>query len=388
MLYFDINATAPLLPEAQKVWVESNASFWHNPSSPYRFAAQARRQLEHYRERLASILDCQSEGLIFTSGATEGNNAIFRTVAERSSPKARVLISPIEHPSVLEAASRYFADRIDFLPLTEHGSVATEDVPSILESNQYVLLSCMAANNETGFLQPWETLLDHARLAGCWFHCDASQWLGKLPASGLGQCDFLTGCGHKFGGPKGTGFLRIPDHFSDFHSLLGGAQEKGHRAGTENVPGIAAMIETLCYLEKQLPTLVPFQQTQRDKFEVALKMAIVGIEVLGERMPRLWNTSAMLMPKYDNTRWVLRLDKEGSMVSTGSACATGKQAASHVLASMKIAKAKASRSLRVSGGWFTKEEEWKELGSAFRKAWKALEADSKGTSEILSFDSL
>jgi len=226
----------------------------------------------------------------------------------------------------------------------------------------------MAANNETGVIQPWQQVLELCREAGVPFACDASQWVGKLPASGLGSCDFVSACAHKFGGPVGVGFLKVPESFQPL--LWGGPQEEGRRAGTENVAGILAMVAALeerqRLFQADLDALTS-RQSIRDRWMEQLEAAIPGAEVLGRGVPRLWNTVSVLMPPAADCRrrWVVRLDRLGFAVSTGSACSSGKEVPSPVLASMGYPAQASDRMVRVSAGWETTPEAWDDLLKAF-----------------------
>jgi len=223
-------------------------------------------------------------------------------------------------------------------------------------------IALMAANNETGVLQPWREVRDLCRDRGIPFICDAAQWIGKLPATGFGDCDFVSGCAHKFGGPKGAGFLKVPAQGRFHASTVGGRQEEGRRAGTENVPGVLSMMAALAKRAGQLADGVDVRHRLRSGFEARLLEALPGSEIVGAGSERLWNTVSALMPEGDcRQRWVVKLDKAGHAVSTGSACASGKEEASHVLTAMGLDEAQASRALRFSSGWETGEEDWDAL---------------------------
>jgi cysteine desulfurase len=193
------------------------------------------------------------------------------------------------------------------------------------------------------------------------FFCDAAQWVGKLSAKGLGDCDFVSGCAHKFGGPKGVGFLKCPsrEHLSPM--FIGGGQEERRRAGTENVPGVVAMLAALEVCES-LRADNSNRAAWKAKFEAQLLKQLSGTEILGAGQDRLWNTVSALMPEADcQQRWVVKLDKLGFAVSTGSACASGREEPSHVLQAMGCSAAESGRVLRFSSGWNTTEEDWLSL---------------------------
>jgi len=195
------------------------------------------------------------------------------------------------------------------------------------------------------------------------FFTDAVQFIGKQPGKGLGDCDYLSGAAHKFGGPRGVGFLKIPHRSQITPLLLGGKQEGGRRAGTENVAIIAAMMAALEVREKQISqSLHLLRGVWRDNFERELLRALPGTTIIGASVPRLWNTVSALMPEGDRKhQWVIRLDKAGFAVSTGSACTTGKEEPSYVLSAMSVKAAQAVRVVRFSAGWETTESNWDAL---------------------------
>lgn len=359
MAYFDANATTPLLPEAQAAWLKTTQEFWHNPSSPYRASAMAHNQLEHYREQLASLLNCPSDCLVFTAGATETHNAILRHVHR---PGALVAISAIEHPSCLQAARRLYGKRCHELAVTPDGTLQLEALEACLQSKQPSLVVCQAANNETGVCQPWQAVHARCRRGGIPLLVDASQWLGKLPHNGLESVELVTGCAHKFGGPKQTGFLKLlTDRSCRPVITTGGEQEAGLRAGTENLPAIAAMVTAFAVCMERLETQSTQWQRGRDHFEAQLLQHFPGCQIFGKAATRLPNTSQFALPEHANHRWVNQLDRLGFQVATGSACATGKEGPSHVLSAMGIEAATAQRALRVSAGWETTLADWDAL---------------------------
>ncbi|MDE3084765.1 MAG: aminotransferase class V-fold PLP-dependent enzyme, partial [Verrucomicrobiota bacterium] len=219
----------------------------------------------------------------------------------------------------------------------------------------------MAANNETGVLQPWRELAQLCRARRATFFCDASQWLGKLPSDGLGEVDWAVASAHKFGGPKGVGFMLVPEAANSFRAQQGGEQEHGRRAGTEDFPAIAAMIAALAEAETKKVLNETERLRWRETFEHAVKSALPGAQIVGTGAERLWNTVSLILPHGDNTRWVARLDKRDFQVSTGSACATGREGPSHVLAAMGYAPEEARRVIRVSASWETTEANWQKL---------------------------
>jgi len=358
--YFDHNATSPMSAPARAAWLDAVERFPANPSSPHRLGARADAALTEARHTAAGWLRCSPFDLVWTGGATEANNAVFHHLAQASS--GGVWVSSIEHPCVLAAARKWFGDRARFIPVTPDGIVDMDWLADQLVHQRPALVAIMAANNETGVLQPWREALAICRRHHVPFACDAAQWIGKLPAAGLGECDFVTGCAHKFGGPPGVGFMKVPAGFRPL--IVGGPQEDGRRAGTENLPGILAMTAAWTERERQLAAgLTAEREHWRDQFITELRAALPEFDVLGERVPRLWNTVAALMPPTDDCRrrWVVQLDKLGFAVSTGSACASGKEQPSHVLLAMGCDPANSDRMLRFSAGWETTQADWQAL---------------------------
>ena len=373
MLYFDHNATSPLIPAARETWLDAAERFVGNPSSPHRLGARADAALTQAREKLAGWLQCAADDIVWTSGATESNNAVLHHAAQAGAGEA--WISSIEHPCVLAATARYFPNRTRHIPVTSDGVVDVTWLADHLQKSRPTLIGVMAANNETGVLQPWREVAALCREHGVPFFCDAAQWIGKLLAEPLGTHDFLSGCAHKFGGPQGVGFLKVPGQFRSL--IVGGPQEEDRRAGTENVAGVLAMVAALEHREKQISHGgVADRIAIRSGFESELQRAINGVQILGENANRLWNTVSVIMPEVADCRqrWVVKLDKLGFAVSTGSACASGKEQPSHVLSAMGIAPDAAGRVLRFSSGWETRAGDWDELLGGLQRAFSELSA--------------
>jgi cysteine desulfurase len=363
VIYFDHNATTPLLPEARRAWLETCEDFPGNPSSPHRLGARADHALSEARFQLAAWLGCQETEIVFTSGATESNNTVLHHVARTAPADTEVWVSGIEHPCLLDPARNHFGARLRLIPVSRAGVVDLDWLAEELRLRRPALVAIMAANNETGALQPWREALGLCRAAGVPFLCDAVQWLGRLPASGLGGCDWVTGSAHKFGGPRGVGFMKVPPGGAISPLLLGGEQENGRRSGTENLPGVRAMLAALQVREQQVARREHQAATRwRDDFEEQLLQVLPGSTIVAASSPRLWNTVSALMPEADcQQRWVVKLDKLGFAVSTGSACASGKEEPSPVLRAMGFSNAETARALRFSAGWETAAGDWSAL---------------------------
>jgi len=369
MIYFDYNATAPVMREAREAWLEATERIGGNPSSMHQFGAKAATALAEAREKLAAFLGCHPTEIVWTSGATEANNTVMHHFAEKLGATGQVWISSIEHPCVNDSAEHYFGKRARKIPVTHDGVVDLEWLTVELADARPGLIGVMAANNETGVIQPWREIHSICQSYEVPFFTDAVQWLGKMPAHGLGDCDFVSGAAHKFGGPRGVGFLKVPRKTEIAPLLFGGKQERGRRAGTENVATIVSMLAALEIREKQIGhSQHLLRGVWRENFEREFLRAVPEATILGAKAPRLWNTVSALMPDGDRKHeWVVRLDRAGFAVSTGSACTTGKEEPSHVLAAMGFKSAQAMRAVRFSGGWETTEADWDALAKALTK---------------------
>jgi cysteine desulfurase len=383
--YFDHNATTPLCEEARQAWLDASDRHWVNPSSPYRKAAQVHVRLYAARERLADLLDVDVARVVFNSGATEGNNSVFAHWSRSLRLGGKVAVSPTEHPSVIEAAKSFFEDRIEWLELNGSGEVDLDLFGTLLEKGDLAAVSVMAANNETGVINPWAQIAGLCRKAGVEYHCDASQWIGKMPLVGLSECDYLTGCAHKFGGPRGVGFVILPvGGVRAFSSLKGGVQEQGHRAGTEDVAGVLSM---LAALDRAEGSVAQASSVPRDAFIEGLHAALPGVELIGVGASRLWNTCAVIMPEFASERWIRGLEKCGFYISAGAACAAGKAGPSHVLAAMQVDPSAMRRVLRISSSLEAGSAEWLGLLEAVKAAHGALREDAASASaNVISID--
>ena len=364
MLYFDHNASGPLSPAAREAWLDAQERFPANPSSLHRPGQRAEAALDAARASVASHLGCREAGLVWTSGATEAAGAVFGHLAQQAEPGAGVWLSAVEHPCVLESAERAFGGRVRRLPVSVGGVLDLGVLEVALAAERPAAVAVMAASNETGVLQPWEAVQALCRRAGVPFVCDATQWIGRLPAGGMGGCDFVFGSGHKCGAPVGTGFLSVGASPFRLRPLLcGGPQEDGRRAGTQNVAGAVAFAAALADCAGRFAG-IPERLEWRGRFEEGLCRVLPGARILGSGEERLWNTVAFLPPALADCRqrWVVRLDAAGVAASSGSACASGKEKPSHVLEAMGVPAGDADRVLRLSGGWETGWTEWEEVG--------------------------
>jgi len=372
-VYLDWNATTPLRPEAKAAM----AAAWElcgNPSSVHAEGRQARRLVEDARTAVAAAVGAMPRNVVFTSGGTEAN-ALALGPGLRGGPGAplqRLLVSAIEHPSVM-AGGRFAHGAISKIAVTRSGIVDLDGLRARLASAPPALVSIMAANNETGALQPIHEAAQIIHEAGGLLHVDAIQAFGKIPLNikEIGS-DLLTLSGHKIGGPKGVGALVIAEGVLGVEPLLrGGGQERGHRAGTENVAGIAgfgaAVKAAMGALEADRPRL----EALRGRLETGLRQT-PGAIIFAEDAPRLSNTTLFTVPGLRAETAVIGFDLEGVAVSSGSACSSGKVQPSHVLEAMGFGPNLAQGAVRLSLGWATAETDIDSALQAWRKLARTL----------------
>jgi cysteine desulfurase len=365
MAYLDWNATAPLRPEAVAAMTDALRRCG-NPSSVHRFGREARRALEAARAQVAALVGAPAAAVVFTSGGSEANQLALRGVRDRM-----VLVSAIEHDSVRQAVP---AARV--IPVTGSGVVDLAVLARLLdEVAGPALVSIMLANNETGVIQP---IAEAARLAhgrGAVLHCDAVQAAGKLPLDMTAlDVDLLSLSAHKLGGPPGVGALLMGADVPLAALQTGGGQERGRRAGTENLPGIVGFGAAAEVAAAQLGEWDRVAGL-RDMVEQRLTALAPDAKVFGADAPRLPNTLAISMPDVAAATQVMALDLAGVMVSAGAACSSGKVNRSHVLDAMGVPPAEAECTIRVSFGWSTGEADIDQLVDA----WGALYARTRAS---------
>lgn len=305
-----------------------------NASSIHAEGRATRKLLDDSREALGFALGCLPQMVTFTASGTEANNMALRGVQAE-----RILVSAIEHPSVL-AAAKASGKAVELIPVDGNGVIDLAALGKML-GRPNVLVSVMLANNETGVIQPITDVVDLARKAGALVHVDAVQGFGKLSVNfGLLGCDLMTVAAHKIGGPVGVGALVIRDGLVVEPLLVGGGQELRRRAGTENLVAIAGFAAVA--KEMRLDTKV-----LRDKLESLLEDAVV----VGAAVERLPNTTCLAMPGLKAESLLMNFDLAAIAVSSGSACSSGKVGRSHVLDAMGLAPEISSSAIRVSLGW-------------------------------------
>jgi cysteine desulfurase len=357
MVYLDYNASAPM-PACVVDAMTAAMALMGNPSSVHGYGRAARAVMEAAREDVAVLVGARARDVVFTSGATEAN-----LLALSGSGRRRILVSAMEHVSVLDAAPD--AERI---PVRPDGVVDLDALSGMLAADDTpALVSVMLANNETGVIQPIAAVAALAAKAGALLHCDAVQGPGRIPVDivALGV-DFLTLSAHKFGGPKGVGALILRDGVRLAAVTRGGGQERGLRGGTENVPGIAGFGAAARYATSLLAKADAVAGL-RDRLEAKICALMPAVVIFGADAPRLPNTSCFALPGLAAETQVMALDLAGFAVSAGAACSSGKVQASHVLRAMGADDRLAGCAIRVSLGPDTTEAEV----DAFAAVWRA-----------------
>lgn len=338
-VYFDYNATTPLDPAVREAMLPFMDGIYGNPSSVHHVGQQARAALDAARDRVAAVFQSKPSEIVFTSGGTESNNlAIFGAARLQANVgKGRHLItSAIEHHSVLHCfqyLEKHENFRVTYVPVSDDGIVKPDDVRAAI-APETILVSVMAANNETGALQPVAEIGKICRERGVLFHTDAAQAFGKETFTSIHQfeADLVTACAHKFHGPKGAGALFIRSPLLPHPILFGGGHENERRAGTENVSAIVGLVEAM---ERFIRAPV-FPAHELQPLTTKLAEAAQSISGVQIRSPsaRLANTISFTVEGADSIALMAGLDLEGVCASSGSACSAGSLEPSHVLLAM------------------------------------------------------
>ncbi len=368
MIDLDANATTAMLPgvlDAMLPWLSGNHA---NPSGSYRTAKLARNAIDLARGHVATLIGADADEIVFTGSGTESVNTALHSL-ERLAEKGKAAVSAIEHSAVLRFVESCGRGMM-FLPVGEDGRLDLDALRSACSGAAYI--SVMAANNETGVIQPLAEAIAIAREHGLPLHSDAIQAAGKIPIDvRQAPVDMLSISAHKFHGPKGIGALYIRKDLDFSPLLLGGGQEKGRRSGTENVASIVAMGEAARSAKLAMDEGIAERiRKMRDAFEKAILAAVSGCTRNGDGINRLPNTSHISFDGCDAAGLLILLDEAGVACSAGSACMTGKQKPSHVQLAMGIPEQRAKTSLRFS---FSRLNTPEEAAEAAGKVIKAVE---------------
>ena len=364
MIYLDHNSTSPIDPRVVETITRTHNLGFLNPASQHRPGQRARKHLESLRQNIVRMLGGQTKGmsadtLLFTSGGTESNNlALLGLTAyaaannEQTAP-GDVLISSIEHPSVVGAAAALKRQGfgVDQLPVDQHGVASTEALSNWLEqSDNPLLVSVMLANNETGVIQPVREIADLCNKANVLLHTDAVQWVGKLPVDfGELGVDAMSLTAHKLQGPRGIGGLLLRHGLNVEPILFGGFQQMAMRPGTEDV-ALAAGMEHAMRIAAEDVDRATRMSDLRDRLENQLLELHPQMVINGKAAPRLPHTSNLSFPGIDRQALLLAADMNDLAISTGSACASGSSEPSPVLLAMNLPPDIVRGSIRISLG--------------------------------------
>ncbi|MBM3234336.1 cysteine desulfurase NifS [Candidatus Pacearchaeota archaeon] len=353
-IYLDNSATTQVDKEVVKAMMPYFSEKFGNPNSLHEFGRDAREAVENARKKIAEMINCEPEEIIFTSGGTESNNlAIKGLIGE----KKHIITSKIEHPSVLETCRELEKQgyKVDYISVDKEGIINIQELKRKI-SNNTLLVSIMHVNNEIGTIQPLEEIGKICREFGVLFHTDAVQSFGKIKIDVKNiNIDLLSASGHKINAPKGVGFLYVKKEIKIKPLVNGGGHEKNLRSGTENVPGIVGFGKACEIADKKMKEKEKIKKL-RDKLIQELEK-IPGTRLNGSRNLRIFNNVNVSFSGIEGEALVLMLDKEGIATSTGSACSSHSLEPSHVLKAIGLSDLEAHGSLRLSLGWENNEKE-------------------------------
>ena len=354
-VYLDNNATTRVAPEVLEAMRPFCEELWGNPSSVHTFGGQVRKHIEHARERVAALIGADASEIVFTSCGSESNNMAVRGKVEAGGGHPHIVTTRVEHPAVL-APCRHLESLGH--PLTELGvdSRGQLDLAQLQDAitRDTAIVSIMWANNETGVMFPIEQIAEIVKSAGCVFHTDAVQAVGKLPID-LGKLpiDMLSLSGHKLHAPKGVGALYIRKGTRVNPLILGGHQEGGKRAGTENVPYIVGLGRACDLAAENMDDEMTRVTAMRDRLEAGILESCPDVRVNGDRDHRLPNTCNISFEYVEGEAILLSLDELGICASSGSACTSGSLEPSHVMRAMGVPFTAAHGSIRFSLSRYT-----------------------------------
>lgn len=362
-IYLDYNASGLVRPEVRDAVVEA-MSPGGNPSAVHALGRKARARVESARAAVSDLVGADPTSIIFSSGGTESNaQAIASAIAAGCQ---RVIVSATEHPCVAESAL-HAGVPVEVMPVDSLGIADLDWLETALKAGARTFVALHHANNESGVIQPVEKAAELVHAHGGWMHVDAIQTLGKIEVDirKLGA-DTLTLSAHKIGGPQGIGALVVAEGFNAVRIVHGAGQERGLRAGTENVLGIAGFGAAAVCAQRELFEGVD-HSAWRDAAEARVSAA--GATIVGAGAPRLPNTLFMAVEGWDSPQQLITLDLAGVMISAGSACSSGKVKPSKAMTAMGLHHL-ATGGVRISGGWGTVESDWVRFAGAWIAAWE------------------
>ena len=359
LIYLDNNATTRVDPAVVGEMMPFLTEFYGNPSSGYRFGKQVGKALDLARERVAALLGCEPSEIIFTSCGTESTNAAINSALLMDRDRQHLVTTRVEHSATLKHCETLAkrGTEVTWLGVDERGQIDLAELERAIRPDT-ALVSVMWANNETGVIFPIEEIAEIVRKKGALFHTDAVQAIGKIPIKlADAKINFLSLSGHKLHCPKGVGVLYANRRTKFAPYLIGGGQENGKRAGTENVTSIIGLGKACEVAGEFMEHEATEVRVLRDEFEASLLSRIEGSQVNGDIANRLPNTSNLAFDGIDSEGVLMLLDQHGICCSSGSACTTGSVHASHVLKAMGFSDDRARASLRFSFSRFNTREE-------------------------------
>ena len=369
MIYLDYNATTPLCDAAREAMLPYLGRHFGNPSSVHAAGRDARAAIDNARDKLAALLRVKPHELIFTSGGTESCNlAVLGLARNRSLHAAHIISAKTEHHAVLNAVEhleKHENVEVTWLNVAREGIVDLDQLSKSIRPDTR-LVSIMAANNETGVIQPMREISQICREHGVLLHTDMVQAFGKMDVD-LSLVDAASFAAHKFYGPKGAGVLYLRSGLSIQPIMFGGAHENERRPGTENVAAIAAMAAAAEWTLRHRESEQERQAELRDDLWTRISQNVSDAKQNAENAPRLANTLNVSLLGLDSEMLLIALDLEGVCASSGSACMVGSVVASHVLLAMGLPIERARSAVRFSLGKWTIADEIKQAGDAMRK---------------------
>jgi len=359
-IYFDYASTTPADPAVMQAMEPYFFEHFGNASSPHALGREAKKAVEDARQELAGFIAAHPEEVVFTSGATESNNqAIFGVARHLKEKGDHVIVSRIEHPSVYEPVESLQKEgfQVTYLDVDKTGLVNPDDVKKAV-TDQTILIAVMHASNEIGTLQPVQAIGKIAREKNISFLVDAVQTVGHIPVDVNDlNCDLLSFSAHKFYGPKGVGALYIRKGTPLKSFLLGGDQERGRRAATQNVPGIVGLGKAIELCRQKMPEEMRIQAALRDRLIEEISARIKDVVLNGHAVNRLPNNVHFSFSSVQGEALLMSLDMEGIAASQGSACTSGALEPSRVLRAIGLSDSLAYGALRLTIGRWTKEED-------------------------------
>lgn len=376
MIYLDNNGTTRILPEVLEAMLPYFTTDWGNPSSSYKFGSKLKAVIEAAREQVADLIGAHPGEVLFTSCATESNNAAIHAALRASPGKRHIVTSAVEHSSVLNYCLALEKEdyRVTYLPVDRDGLLKLVDLESAI-TNETAIVSLMWANNETGVLFPVKEIAELCRSRGVLYHCDAVQAAGKIQIDMRKiPLNYLSMTGHKLHAPKGIGALYVRRKTLISPYLYGGHQERGLRGGTESVPLIVGMGKAAQLARKHLPEYEKKVRPLRDKLEEGILNSIPNAELNGHKTQRLANTSNVTFHGIESEALLILLDKEGVCASSGSACLADSDEPSHVIKAMKPDSTASRQMIRFSLDVSNSQKEVEQAVGAVRHCVRALKS--------------